>query len=140
MPSGPGFTVTFLYYFVSTALLGAFISSQALSISLSSRIPFQIGIVLGAIGGGVATYFYRSVTIELPIQGSKLFMNRLNQTLVAMGFASQSELDEGITVYQKSNMGNLLVGSVYVQVGTDSVTLMSRAITIRRLQKQLISN
>jgi hypothetical protein len=159
MPAGPGFTLTFLYYFVSSALLGTFAASQALGIGLSTRIPFQIGVVLGVIVGGVGAYFNRSVTIELPIQGRKQFINRLSQILIQMGFEPQAEPElgpiaepeteleakpeaketdlDGITIYEKSILGTLLSGSVYVKLGSETATVMSRAATIRRLEKVL---
>lgn len=94
MPKGPGFALTFAYYFGSTLFLGSFLSSRLLGLSLDTAVPYELGALAGLTLGIVGTALNRSEIIELPIEGSKVFRNRLEQVLAEMGFIPVEEESE----------------------------------------------
>ena len=141
MSFGPGFWPTFLYYFVSTTLITAFLSSQGLGIDLESGLPLRLGLILGAIAGGAGGYFNRTVTFSVEFKSRKKFLRNLNEVLTEMGYLVTSELDsseaeDDILIYKKSALGGLLSGKVFVQIGKDSATFASRAVYSQKLQKR----
>ncbi|MGA1285446.1 MAG: hypothetical protein ACO34J_15510, partial [Prochlorothrix sp.] len=86
MPKGPGFLVTFAYYFLATLFLGSFLASRLLHLSLGTAIPYELAALAGLSVGIVGTALNRSEVIELPIASPKGFRNRLGQILQEMGF------------------------------------------------------
>lgn len=137
---GPGFTATFLYYFASTAFLTTFIASKALSITVSTGLPQQLGLVMGLFAGTLGGYFNRTVTMEISVKTAKDFFRTLEASLADMGYAKvepANALEENLTVYQRKALGKILSGKIYVQLNNGSATVASRAIHIRRLRKLL---
>ncbi len=162
MLPGPGFWTTFLYYFATTVVIGGLTASQALHISPTSPTAVQVGILLGAIAGLGGAYFNRSVIWALPIQGRKIFLNRLEQSLQALKLealeeddldpdlfqapddgqgepqgSSKESKDATVRVYGSSGAGSFFSGRLYVKVQSNTAELMGRASTIKRL-KQLL--
>ncbi|MBD1868160.1 hypothetical protein H6F95_12775 [Cyanobacteria bacterium FACHB-471] len=136
MQFGPGFGVTFLYYFTSTAVLFTLVSSQALGIGMGSGIPQQVGLMGGLAAGLMGAYFNRTTTLSVTFKGKKAFLSNLNNVLGQMGYQQKSEADD-LLVYERSELGKFLSGKVYVQLEPEKATLASRSIQLKRIQKQI---
>jgi len=159
MPKGPGFMVTFAYYFLATLFLGSFLASRLLHLSLGTAIPYELAALAGLSVGIVGTALNRSEVMELPIASPKVFRNRLGQILQELGFtlipddegtaepatSPDSQLDRAVAeaeppvqCYRRSP--SLLAFSaleVYVQVGERSAYLMSRVSTLHKIRQKL---
>ncbi len=135
---GPGASVTFLYYFVSTSLITSFLTLKVLPITAKSGLPQQLGLILGVVVGAIATYFNRTATVTLSGQGNKAFMNQLEQVLNQLGY-QPADGDDGdeVQVYERSALAKLLSGKVFVQIEGDQVTIASRAGQLRQLRRTL---
>lgn len=141
MSFGPGFWPTFLYYFVSTTLITAFVSSKGLGVSLESGLPLRWGLILGAIAGIAGGYFNRTVTFSVEFNSRKKFLRNLNDVLAQMGYSQTSELEDSeteddILIYQKSALGGLLSGKVFVQIGKGKAIFASRSVSSQKLRKR----
>lgn len=136
MNYGPGFVPTFLYYFVSSAILFSFVTNHVLGAGFSTGIPQQAGILAGLLAGLMGGYFNRTLTVELPIQGKKAFLNNLNDVMTKMGYQQQEDVD-GVMVYEKSALAKWLSGKVFVKLEDRKATLASRAVHIWGIKKRL---
>jgi hypothetical protein len=136
MQFGPGFSATFLYYFTSTAVLFALVSSQALGVGMGSGIPQQVGLVGGLVAGLMGAYFNRTTTLSVTFKGKKAFLANLNNVLSQMGYQQKSEEDD-LLVYERSALSKFLSGKVYVQLEPEKATIASRSIQLKRIQKQI---
>jgi hypothetical protein len=140
MQFGPGFTATFLYYFASTAILFSFVSSQALGVGVSTGIPQQIGLVSGLLAGLMGAYFNRTATLSVPFQSRKAFLANLTPVLEQMGYQKKSQEkseEDDLLIYERSALGKLLSGKVYVQLEQGKATIASRSLQLKRIQKQM---
>lgn len=136
MEFGPGIAATFLYYFTSTAVVLAFVVSQALGISVSTGVPQQFGAIGGLVAGILGAYFNRTISFTIPITGKKQFSNLLESTLAELGYQRISE-EEGIQTYERSALSKWFSGRIFVQIEDNQATIASRAITVRTLKKVL---
>lgn len=136
MQFGPGFGVTFLYYFTSTAVLFTLVSSQALGTGMGSGIPQQVGLMGGLVAGLMGAYFNRTTTLSVTFKGKKAFLSNLNNVLGQMGYQQKSEEDD-LLVYERSALGKFLSAKVYVQLEPEKATIASRSIQLKRIQKQI---
>lgn len=134
MPQGPGFLVTFLYYFSSTTLIVIFVTSKGIGMSLETGLPYQFGILFGLVAGLLGAYFNRSATISVSFRNKKTFIKTLEQALSEMGFQKKSQLEE-FAVYQKSAISTLFSGKVLVQIDQNSATIIGRSSNIKRLSQ-----
>jgi hypothetical protein len=137
MLTGPEFLTTFLYYFVCTTLIVVLVMSQGMGVSLESHFPYSMGMLTGLIAGAIGAYFNRNVTLSLPVTGDrKTFSKLLEKTFLEMGFTAGEQIED-FTVYCKSPLKTLFAGRILVKVEKDTVTLISRSSTVKRLQEQL---
>ncbi|MGK7873854.1 MAG: hypothetical protein AB4426_11240 [Xenococcaceae cyanobacterium] len=134
MPQGPGFLVTFLYYFSSTTLIVMFVTSKGMGMSLETGLPYQFGILFGLVAGLLGANFNRSATISASFQNKKAFTKNLNEVLSEMGFEEKSQLEE-FTVYEKSPLRTLFSGKVFVKIDQNSATIIGRSSNIKRLSQ-----
>ncbi len=136
MGYGPGFTSTFLYYFVTTTLLSTFIASQGLGMKISTGYPSQIGLVIGLLAGLLGGYMNRSVSFSVAFDDQETFKDTLNEALDAMGYGHAYD-DENISVYVRSPIRQLLSGKIFVQFDEKDATISSRSVHIKDLQRRL---
>lgn len=134
MQFGPGFLPTFLYYFTSTAILITLIASKGMGFGMDTGLPQQLGLAGGVIAGGLGAYFNRTTTLSVQFRNRKTFFNELERTLKQLGYQRTSE-DEGLYIYERSNLSKWLSGKIFVQMEGNSATIASRATNIRQLQK-----
>ena len=137
MSFGPGFVPTFLYYFVSTTLIAAFVAAQGLGVSVGSGIPFRLGILLGLLGGLAGGYFNRTVTRSFEFKQRKQFMQKLEGILTEQGFQKVEEREDGVLVYQRAASASLLSGKVFVQFEQQSAAIAGRSIAMKKLIKRM---
>ncbi|MCU0527618.1 MAG: hypothetical protein MUF72_22700 [Elainella sp. Prado103] len=143
MEFGPGVAVTFLYYFSSTAVVLAFVVSQALDIGISTGIPQQFGAIGGLVAGILGTYFNRTVRFELPIKSEQQFFNRLEPVLDNLGYQQVEDAEDdsekvpGLRVYERTALSKWFSGRIFVQVEGQQATIASRAVVIRTLKQVL---
>lgn len=137
VPKGPGFGMTFLYYFSVTALITAFLTTRGLHIDMETGIPNQLGLITGSLAGLLGGYFNRSVLLELPITNRKSFIKQLNQVLADMGYELSDTLEDDVMVYQRSALRQLFSGQIYIQITPKQAVLSSRSTQIKQIQKRL---
>ena len=139
MQSGPGFVPTFLYYFVSTTCIVAFVLSKGFGNTGQLENldnPFQVAILFGLIAGGLAAYFNSHEQMEIPVKKKEKDIKKLNQTLNAMGYSETDEIEQ-TKVYDRPFPASLFAGKLFVQAEEQSIHISGRASRIRGLKKAL---
>jgi hypothetical protein len=138
IPQGPGFGLTFLYYFAGTALVTTFLAVKTLGIGLDTGVPNQFGMLVGGVGGLLGAIFNRGMTLELPFSSAKTFRRNLDETLATMGYTEDPTADyDGILVYRRPPLRQAFSGKIYVHIGNQQATISSRAMHVRSLKKRL---
>ncbi|NJL45003.1 MAG: hypothetical protein HC922_03160 [Leptolyngbyaceae cyanobacterium SM2_3_12] len=138
LPAGPGFGLTFLYYFCSTALVTTLLAVKTLGIGLDTGIPNQFGLVFGVVGGGLGALLNRSSTVEIPFSNLKKFKPQLDTALAEMGYTEDPSANlDGILVYRRSFLRQLLSGKIYVLLNNHQAQISSRIVHVRRLKGRL---
>lgn len=132
---GPSFVPTFLYYFVGTTLIVAFVVANG-SEELQGVNPIQIGLLFGLVTGGLGAYFNSNRTIEVPIKNRGAFLKQLNQALAQMGYQPTSEL-EAFTVYERPVPGKFFAGKLFIQIEKNVATLSGRSSQVKALHKRI---
>lgn len=138
MISGPGFWITFAYYFASTTIIGVLMATQVLGTEFGSALPYQLGLVLGLAGGALGGYFNRSQSVSGTVKSQKQFLRELETALTALGYEAQGEIED-YRVYGRSQVRGLFSGKIYVRLEGNAATLMGRSTNLKRLQKALPS-
>lgn len=138
LPQGPGFLPTFCYYSTSVTLIATFVSAQVLGMSLSSGLPYRLGLIAGLSAGVVGGYLNHSGTLYLEFANRKTFTATLDRTLAEMGYAPTSDWDD-FTVYQRSGLGRLFSGKIFVKIDKRQATLVSRSVHLKQLHRQIDS-
>ncbi|PSN13120.1 hypothetical protein C7293_17235 [filamentous cyanobacterium CCT1] len=138
LPAGPGFGLTFLYYFSGTALVTALLATKTLGIGLDTGLPNLYGTLFGVVGGLLGALVNRSTTLELPISSRKTFKRELDAALAEMGYTEDSDANlDNILVYRRPFVRQLLSGRVYVLIGEKQAQISSRAVHMGGIRKRL---
>lgn len=137
LPGGPGAAFTFVYYFSGAALITAFLAAKTLGIGMNTGLTGQLALTIGTISGLLGTFFNRTRTLELTFTNRKTFTRELKGVLAAAGY-TLAETTGSLSLYQRSRLGRLFAGDVYVQLRDNSAALVSRATNIRTLKKALL--
>ncbi len=138
LPEGPGFGLTFLYYFSGVALVTTFLAIKILGVTLDTGIPNQFGLVFGAVGGVLGATFNRSITLDIPISSQKKFKQKLAAILRDLGYSEDANAHmDGILVYRRSSIRQLFSGKVYVLIEDKQAHISSRATHIRSIRRKL---
>lgn len=138
LPAGPGFGLTFLYYFSGTALVTALLATKTLGIGLDTGLPNLYGTGFGVVGGLLGALVNRSTTLVLPMSSRKTFKRELDAALAEMGYTEDSDADLGsVLVYRRPFVRQLLSGRVYVLIGEKQAQISSRAIHMGSIKKRL---
>ena len=138
LPTGPGFALTFLYYFSGSVLVATFLAVKSFGYGLSTGLPGQLLLIVGAVGGFMGGFFNHTMILQVPFKSRKQFLKTLVQdTLEPMGYELAEEMD-AIKVYRRSTVRQLFSGKIYVEIQRDRAILASRAVHIRRLRKKLL--
>ncbi len=142
---GPGFTATFLYYFTSATLLATLVAARGLNLSFGTGLPQQLGLAVGLVAGGLGGYFNRTAAISISAPPGSASLAQVNGVLDEMGYhldeadsaSVDVSLDSPLRVYVRSPLRQLLSGRVYVQQDDNQLTIASRAMHLRDLQRRL---
>ncbi|MBE9140079.1 hypothetical protein IQ254_23260 [Nodosilinea sp. LEGE 07088] len=138
LPSGPGFGLTFLYYFCGTALVTTLLAVKTLDLGLDRGLPNQYGIVLGAVGGLLGALVNRSTTLTVPISSRKTFQRELEAALAEMGYTEDADASlDGILTYRRPFIRQLLSGRIYVLLSDQQAQISSRAVHMGSVKKRL---
>jgi hypothetical protein len=139
LPEGPSFGLTFLYYFCGTALVTTLLAVKSLGIGLDTGIPNQYGIVFGLVGGLAGALVNRSATLTLPVSSQKTFKRELDAALADMGYteAEDTDLLDGISVYRRPFVRQLLSGRIYVLITDKKAQISSRKLHMGGIKKRL---
>ncbi|MEO0541896.1 MAG: hypothetical protein AAFZ80_13685 [Cyanobacteria bacterium P01_A01_bin.105] len=137
-PQGPGAGVTFLYYFVGTALVSALLARQIMHVPFASGIPNQLGSAMGLFGGLIGTYFNANKTLEIPMRGKKALMKRLTPMLTDMGYSPFDRPDlQNTDVFARDGWSGRFSGKIYITFMGKTALISSRAVHIRELSKRV---
>lgn len=136
MLSGPGFAVTFLYYFSTTTLIVTFLVAQETHVNFLAPANFQMGIVTGTLVGLVAAYFNHNITIDIEFKKKRTFINKLNQALSQMGLDEQMQVGDFV-VYYKSGLKKFLSGKISIKMEKKSAIIMGRSSQVKQLKRNL---
>jgi hypothetical protein len=138
LPAGPGFGLTFLYYFSGIALVTTLLAVKTLGVSLDTGIPNQFGLIFGAVGGLLGAAFNRSMTLRVPFTSKKVFQQRLNTILNDMGYSEDSNANlEGVDVYRRPLVSQLFSGKIYILLDDKQAQISSRASHVRSIKRKL---
>ncbi|MBD2232159.1 hypothetical protein [Phormidium tenue] len=138
LPSGPGFGLTFLYYFSGTALVTALLAVKSLGLGLDTGLPNLYGALFGTVGGFMGAFVNRSTTLTLPVNSRKTFKRELDAALAEMGYTEDGEPSlDGVLVYRRPFVRQLLSGRVYVLLGEKQAQISSRVIHMSGIKKRL---
>lgn len=138
IPTGPGFTLTFFYYFSGSAAVLTLLAYKTLGIGAGSELTGPLCLLFGSIGGMVGAAVNRTVTLTLNVKSRKTFLRELDAALEELGYTLTDEDEEGdVRLYRRSPLRQLLSGKVYVQLQPKSAVVSSRALHIRSLKQRL---
>jgi hypothetical protein len=138
LPTGPGFALTFLYYFSGSVIVATFLAVKSLGYGMETGLPGQFILLVGAVGGFLGGFFNHTMTLTIRFKSRKQFLKTLVQdTLEPMGYELAETVDE-IRVYKRPALRQLFSGKIYVEVQADRAILSSRAVHIRALRKKLV--
>ena len=138
LPAGPSFGLTFLYYFGGTALVTSLLAVKSLGMGLDTGLPNQYGLLFGLVGGLLGALVNRSTSLELPISSRKTFKRELDAALADMGYTEDTEArSDGVLVYCRPFIRQLLSGRVYVLLKDKQVQISSRAVHMGGIKKRL---
>lgn len=138
LPSGPGFGLTFLYYFSGTALVTALLAVKSLGLGVDTGLPNLYGTLFGTVGGLIGAFVNRSATLTMPINSRKTFKRELDAALADMGYTEDTEANlEDIVVYRRPFVRQLLSGRVYVLLSEKQAQISSRAVHVGGIKKRL---
>ncbi len=131
---GPGFVPTFLFYFVGTTLIVAFVIAQgAPELEVN---PFQAAILFGLLAGGIGSYFNSHQTTSFPIKNRGAFLKALGDSLSQMGYGEKEKLED-LTIYERPVPSNFFSGKLFVQLEKETATISGRSSIIRSLKKRM---
>jgi hypothetical protein len=137
---GPEAGFTFLYYFSMTIVVVVVAGSQGLNLPVGSVPLYRYGLVLGLLAGGIGTYFNRTTSFEISAPEASALKTQIEQLLTELGFeldADATEQQEDYVVYRRSGLASLFSGKVFIAWRSQTIQIVSRAETLRRLQRSL---
>ena len=138
LPTGPGASFTFIYYFSTVAFIMALATAKTFGVGLATPLTGECALVGGAIGGTLGVLFNRSKTLEVSFTNKKTFRQQMNRAFADMRYSLES-LEGTVARYQKPNASRFFAGDIYVQERDKSVIFVSRARNIRILERLLNS-
>ncbi len=141
LPAGPGFGLTFLYYFSGTALVTALLAVKTLGVGLESGLPNLYGTALGTVGGLLGALVNRSTTLTVPFSSRKTFKRELDAALADMGYTEDTTAHlDGILVYRRPFVRQLLSGRIYVLIDEKQAQIGTRLIHMGGIKQRLVAS
>jgi hypothetical protein len=147
MIQGPGYALTFLYYFSITVVLVTIAGVQGLGYGWQDRELYQVAVPFALFVGSIGAYFNQSTTLTIAFQQKSAFQKQLQTALQDLGYANISAAEtsdrttggiaNGAIVYQRPGLSKFLSGQIFVQLDNKQVMISGRASLINRLEKRL---
>ena len=138
---GPGFGVTFLYYFALAAMIGAIATIEIKHVSVHSSLPYQIGVAFALPFAVINAWTKRSKTLSVSVNKKNKFERQLIQTLEEFDFmpSADPEQEDGVTYleFRKEGLASFLAGTIYVAIADKEAVIASRASIIKRLETKI---
>lgn len=138
---GPGFGVTFLYYFALATLIGAITTMEIKHVGARSSLPYQYGIIFALPFAIINAWTKRSKTLTASVNHKNKFQQKLTRTLADLDFqpSTEPEIEEGVTYveYRKEGMAGFLAGTIYVAIAENEAVIASRASVIKKLETKI---
>ena len=139
--TGPGFALTFLYYFALATLIVGIATMEMLHVGAKSALPYQYGIAFALPFGLLNAWTKRSKTLSLSIKNRGSFNRKLKQVLSELKFemSGEPETEDGTTyqTFRKSGVAGWLSGEVYVAIAGNEAVIASRSTLIKKLELKL---
>ncbi|NJL82355.1 MAG: hypothetical protein HC890_04220 [Chloroflexaceae bacterium] len=135
MTQGPGFLITFVYYFTCIWLIGVVVITQGLG--GRTPLPYQLSLLFALVAGLSGATVNRSATLTIPFRDRHRCRAELETILNNLGFEHKSQLDPETTLYQKSPWRAWLAGKIYVQWQDQAVAIGGRMSDLNRLRPHL---
>lgn len=132
---GPGFVPTFLFYFVGTTFIAAFVIAKGAA-GLEAGNPFQVAILFGLLAGGIGSYFNSHQMTSFAIKNRGAFLKTLKDSLSQMGYEEKEQVED-LTIYERPIPSNFFSGKLFVQLDKDTAIVSGRSSMIRALKKRI---
>lgn len=136
--TGPGFALTFLYYFGLGTLVVAIAAMEILHVGARSALPYQYGLAFALPFGLINAWTKRSQTLSVAVNNRGSFNQKLKAVMSEMSFElhGEPEIEEGTTyqTFRKTGLAGWLVGEVYVAIAGNEAIIASRSSLIKQLK------
>jgi hypothetical protein len=136
MIQGPGYALTFLYYFSITIVLVGLVGTQGLGYGWDDRALYQVAVPFALLVGSIGAYFNQSITLTIPHQSPATCQKQLQDHLQTLGYTETIQV-ETTTVYSRPGLSKWLSGKVFLQLEPKQAMISGRSGTINRLEKLL---
>lgn len=139
MMQGPGYALTFLYYFSATAALVILTGIQGLGYGFNDRDLYQVAVPFALLVGSIGAYFNQNVTLTIPFKHKQSFQKQLQAMLQDLGYTESIQLDgsDSLVAYNRPGISKLLAGKIFIQLESKQVMISGRASLVNRLEKRL---
>lgn len=139
MVQGPGYGLTFLYYFAITAVIAILLGHQGTGVSWQDPALYKISVPFALLVASIGAYINQNtlLSIPLPKQSARVTKVQALKTLLdRMGYA-ELEDDEGIQIYRRTGLAKYLSGDLFVQVENKEILISGRSSMLNQIEKQL---
>ena len=138
--TGPGFALTFLYYFTLATLIVGIATMEVLHVGARSALPYQYGLAFALPFGLINAWTKRSKTLSVPVNNRGSFNKKLKEVLSELNFelSGDPEFEDGVTyqTFRKSGLAGWLSGEVYVAIARKGAVIASRSTLIKKLESK----
>ena len=139
---GPGFGVTFLYYFALAALIGAIATMELKHVGARSALPYQYGIGFALPFALINAWTKRNRTMSVSVSTKPAkFQYQLTQTLAELDFelSAGPDIEDGVAYleYRKEGLASYLAGTIYVAIAGEEAVIASRSSIIKKLETKI---
>lgn len=136
MIQGPGYAVTFLYYFVITAVIGLVLGHQGMEIGWRDPLLYRVAVPFALFAASIGAYINHNTLMTIPTNKQSATAKQLQTILQNRGYeVIDSEL--GVTTYSRAGLSKFLAGQVFVQIEPRQILLSGRAKLLQAIEKQL---
>ncbi len=136
MIQGPGYGLTFLYYFAITAVIGLVLGHQGTGIGWQDPLLYRVAVPFALFAASIGAYINHNTLVTIPTNQQSATAKQLQTILQQRGYEA-IDSDAGVTTYSRSGLSRFLAGQVFVQVEPKQIMLSGRAKMVQMLEKQM---
>jgi hypothetical protein len=136
MIQGPGYGLTFLYYFAITSVIALVLGHQSVGLGWQDPALYNIAVPFALLAGSIGAYVNQNILVTIPTPKKSATMQQLQAFLQTMGY-ERIEDNAAVTTYRRSGLAKLLSGRVFVQVEPWQILLSGRATVVHAIEKHL---